>query len=237
MVLPVVGWTIGMANGFKSKHFGVEVGRGLDGVNMSGEFAHTHSVRKFMASWLIMLCLCMPPLIGTKRICGIQVCAVGVAVGWAQVPMQQVGAGVGGDGCTRTWCRSRLVMRGTNPGMLFCVCLVCDQGVSLCARFVVGLGAAMIAGALVTRMYGVGSNVVGKSSPTLCVTLCSVMGILATLWGSPAGRIHSCSGLVRMHWTFISWVAANFLWQEWGHVLFYRVHFFGSCNQFVNDFL
>ena len=102
-------------------------------------------------------------------------------MGRARVPMHRVGAGVGGDGCTITGCQSRLVMRGTNPGMLYCICLVCDQGVSLCARFVVGLGAAMIAGALVTRMSGVGSNVVGTSLPKLCVTLCSGMGILATL--------------------------------------------------------
>ncbi len=55
-------------------------------------------------------------------------------MGQARVPMRWVGAGIGGDDCTGTGRQSHLVMRGTDPGMLCCVRLVCNQGMSLSAH-------------------------------------------------------------------------------------------------------
>jgi hypothetical protein len=118
MVLPVVGWTIGIATCFKSRHVGAAVGRSLEGVKISGELAHTHSVRKFIASWLIMLCLCKPPSIGTKQTRGNQVGAMGVDEGQEHVLMHLVGTIVGGNGLAGTGSRLLRVIGGTNPGML-----------------------------------------------------------------------------------------------------------------------
>jgi hypothetical protein len=56
---------------------------------------------------------------------------------------------------------------GTNLGMLFLVRRACVQGVSQRDRLVVGLGAAIMAGALVTRMRCVGMSAVGMLSSTL----------------------------------------------------------------------
>jgi hypothetical protein len=122
MVLPVVGWTIGIATCFKSRHVGAAVGWSLEGVKISSEFAHTHSVRKFIASWLIMLCSCKPPLIGTKQTRGIPVGATGVDEGWEHVLMRLVGDIVRGDGSTGTGSWLLRVIGGTNPGTLDQVC-------------------------------------------------------------------------------------------------------------------
>jgi hypothetical protein len=118
MVLPVVGWTIGIATCFKSRHFGAAVGQSLEGVKISRDFAHTHSVRKFIASWLIMLCRCKPPLIGTQRTCGNQVGAMGVDEGRERVLMRLVGTIVGGDGLAGTGSWLLRTIGGTDPGML-----------------------------------------------------------------------------------------------------------------------
>ncbi len=63
------------------------------------------------------------------------------------------------------------------PGVLFCVVRKCDRLVDLRTRVVVGLGAAMIGGASVTRRIELG----GVVPFTLCSTLCSMGGIAGTL--------------------------------------------------------
>jgi hypothetical protein len=73
--------------------------------------------------------------------------------------MRGAGGGVGVDGLMGTGRQLTLVIGGTNLGMLFLVRRKCDQGVSRRVRLVVGLGAAMIAGASVTCMSGVGIDV------------------------------------------------------------------------------
>jgi hypothetical protein len=74
-------------------------------------------------------------------------------------------AGIGeGKGCCVDGAR---VMAGTVPGVLFCICLMCVHFVNLRTRWAVGLGAAIIGGALVMRWR------VGTSLATLCSTLCA----------------------------------------------------------------
>ncbi len=118
MVLPVLGGGIDIATCFKSRHVGAAVWRSLEGVKISSEFAHMHSERKFIASWLIMLCRCKPLLIGTKQTRGNQVGATEVDEGWERVLMGLVGTIAGGDGLAGTGSRFLQVIGGTNPGML-----------------------------------------------------------------------------------------------------------------------
>ncbi len=88
-------------------------------------------------------------------------------MGLEQVPMRLVRAGVGGNGSTGTGQWLFLVIGGTNPGMLFLVLRACVQGVSQRDCLVEGLGAAIMAGALVTRVRGVGTSAVGILLSTL----------------------------------------------------------------------
>ncbi len=101
----------------------------------------------------------MPPSIGTNQTRGSRECAAGVDVRWERVAMHGAGGGIGVNGSIGTWHWLTLVICGTDPGMLFLVWHKFDQGVSRRVRLVVGLGAAMIVGASVTRMSGVGVDV------------------------------------------------------------------------------
>jgi hypothetical protein len=67
---PVEECTIGLATCARSKQEGLTFEHSFVGGEMLGEFALTHSVRKLMASWDIMLLCGMLPSMGTKRTCG-----------------------------------------------------------------------------------------------------------------------------------------------------------------------
>jgi hypothetical protein len=140
----------------------------------------------------------MPPLIGAKCTRGIQVDVAGVDVCHERVAMWGADAGIGDNSWMGTGQREPLVICGTNHGMLFLVQCECYQGVSRRGRLVVGLDAAMMAGALVTHVSGVGMDGVGTFLPTLWVTLCSGAGVWATLRGLPRGSSHACTGLVHV---------------------------------------
>jgi hypothetical protein len=71
MLLPVLGWIIGIATCAKLRQEGADFVLSFVGVHISGEFSQTYLVRKFMASCDIKFLLCNPPLTGTKRMCGI----------------------------------------------------------------------------------------------------------------------------------------------------------------------
>jgi hypothetical protein len=104
------------------------------GVNTSGELAHTHLIRKFIASCDIMFLFCNPLLIETKRIHGICVglgMAMGVAVrGDCQGAVTKFGVG------TRTRQRRAMgVISGTLPGTLFQVLFQCVHLVNFKVHF------------------------------------------------------------------------------------------------------
>ncbi len=124
--------------------------------------------------------------------------------------MHLVRAGVGGDGSAGTGQWLFLVIGGTNPWMLFLLRRMCVQGVSQRDCLVVGLGAAMMAGASATRVRGVGMSVVGMPLSTLWATLWSGVGIWVTLWGLLGGSIHLWSGVVNLRLSSAGSKAANF---------------------------
>jgi hypothetical protein len=72
-------WTIGQATCSRSKQEGLAFGRSFLGQYISGELAHTHFMRKLMASCNIMLLYLTPPSIGMKRTLGRWV-GVGIVV-------------------------------------------------------------------------------------------------------------------------------------------------------------
>jgi hypothetical protein len=111
-----------MASCLKSRQLGEVAGHNLSGVKISGECAHTHLVRKLIASWLIIGQLRSPHGTGLNLTRGIHVgasCALGVCVRGGQ---RVAVAGVG-IGWRSTLLRAMLVMIGTLLGMLFCVLL------------------------------------------------------------------------------------------------------------------
>jgi hypothetical protein len=103
------------------------------------------------------------------------------------------------------------IIGGTDPGILFLVRCECILGVDLSARFVVGLCAVMIAGALVMQAIGVVMVSVGTS--TLCSTcgstLCSGGDVCGNFCISPGGKSHLWTGLVRVRLASSSFVAAS----------------------------
>ncbi len=139
MVSPVVGWTIGQATCLRSKQEGFAYGQSFLGQYISGELAHTHSVRKLMASCNIMLLCLTPPSIRMKHTLGRRV-GVGIVVACCiRGDQRGVGAGVTG---ARHLCTPQVIW-GTPMGTLFLVTRECVCLVSLNILFVVGLGAAL----------------------------------------------------------------------------------------------
>ncbi len=128
-------------------------GRSFVGVYRSGDFSHTHSVRKLTASWLIITHDCTPPSIGMNRtfwgvvvpglvnflvdLCGL------VVVG---------GAGVVGASMCRRF--PILTIWGVLPGMLWRVRRECVLTVFFNCLGAVGFGAVIIGGASVIRIIG-----------------------------------------------------------------------------------
>jgi hypothetical protein len=74
---------MGIAICCRSKHDGVDLGLSFAGVHTSGKLAHTHLVRKLMASCEIKFLFCSPLSIGQKRIQGIRVATGGGVAGVA----------------------------------------------------------------------------------------------------------------------------------------------------------
>jgi hypothetical protein len=166
MVLPVIGCIIGIATWAKSKQDGAVLDFNFVGVQMSGEFAQTHSVRKLIACCEIILCCCNPPLIGTNQTCGIRV-GLDVSIGMADlIGVAAHGnccsGGVGIGGSTTMGRGFAFAIGGTLSGILFLVCQECVRFVSFNTHLVVGLGAAMIGGASVMR------------ASTGCGSLCTI---------------------------------------------------------------
>jgi hypothetical protein len=73
MLLPVLGWIIGIATCAKSRQEEADFVLSFVGVHISGKFSQTHLVRKFMDSCDIKFLLLNSPPTGTKRMCRIQV--------------------------------------------------------------------------------------------------------------------------------------------------------------------
>ncbi len=95
MLSPVLERIIGIATCAKLRQEGTDFVLSFVGVHISGKFAQTHSVRKFMASCDVKFLLRNPPLTGTKHVCGIQVGA-GKTFGLAGTTF---GLAVRGDHC------------------------------------------------------------------------------------------------------------------------------------------
>jgi hypothetical protein len=72
---------MGIAICCRPKHDGVDLGLSFAGVNTSDKLAHTHSVRKLMASCKIKFLFCNPPSIVWKCIQGIRVSTGGRVAG------------------------------------------------------------------------------------------------------------------------------------------------------------
>ncbi len=227
-VSPVLGCTIDIATCSKSMHVGVDVGLSLFGVKMSGELAQTHSVRKFIPSWLTMLLLRNPLLIGMNQTfgsCVLSLCFIG-----ARVHGEPHGgtAVIGTWGEIGTWCHCAvLVIKGMLPGMLFCIHCGCVRFVNLRARCIAELGANMTGGAFVIqarfgRWGGWAFALCSRSS----VTLCLGGGTYGTIWRFPCGRIHSWPELVRHHLGSWSWPDDFFSWPEWVHMFAFKWHLF-----------
>ena len=221
MVLPVVGWTIGVAICCRSRPACVDVEFNFDGVQTSGELAQTFSVRKLIASCdTKLLWLHKPPSIGTNRIRGR---TVDVRCRWFFVSVGRLAAsccirvdlrgatvGVGGMVVSTTGIYRRDnagVMMGTLPGTLFRVRRVCVRFVFFNVRFAVGLGAVIIGGAFVIlgKIILVPCTTGGLTCVTLCSTgvigcstLCCGGGTYVSNWTSVRGSIHSCDGAVKV---------------------------------------
>ncbi len=184
----VVGCTIGLATCARSKQEGLAFEHSFVGEKMSGEFAHTHSVRKLIASWDIMLLCWMLPSMGTKHTPGRWVVNGADIVGGVCGDCRGVGVGTAG-----TMGRGRLVacwvILGTLPRVLLRVTRECVCSVNLNVHLVVGLGAVIIGGASVILISGWGG---GASwllvSITLCSTLCSGGRTYGARWRSPGGK-------------------------------------------------
>jgi hypothetical protein len=73
MLLPVLGWIIGIATCTKLRQDEADFVLSFVGVHIFSKFTQTQLVRKFMASCDIKFLLRNPPLTGTKHMCGIQV--------------------------------------------------------------------------------------------------------------------------------------------------------------------
>ncbi len=109
------------------------------------------------------------------------------------------------------------VIGGTVPGTLFCVRLLWTRFVVFSARFVVGFGAFIMAGASDIRRRSCIALISGVV-PTLCsalgATLCwSCVGVptWGTSWISSSGRIHAWHGLERKAGpSGCTFVSANF---------------------------
>ncbi len=173
MVSPVVGCTIGIVTCWKLKDAVVPVsGQSFVGVYISGEFAHTHSVRKLIASWLIIFCNLTPPLIGMKFTFRMCVRITGpVSVTW-QGGRQELMVGVAGVVGTSMWRRFPILMLGgTPPGTLLRVSREC-----VCFVFFNFCGAVRFSAV----MMGEASVIRVNRGNTLCFTLCSST-ILSTL--------------------------------------------------------
>lgn len=157
MVSPVVGCTIGDAICCKSRLEGPDLVFNLFGVQMSGEFAQTHSDKKIIASCDTNVLLRTPPLIGTKRMQGMFVgakCARVLRCKRGDRWGEAMGGGVivWGGSTTEIYLLGNVgVMAGTLPGMLFRVRRECVRLVIFITRFAVGLGAVMMGGAFVIR--------------------------------------------------------------------------------------
>ena len=83
------------------------------------------------------------------------------------------------------------------PGMLLRVNRICDRGVVFNKHLFVGLGAAMMGGAVVIRRMGVG--IFTLCSVGVAVTVCSpgaLGGGGGNRWESSSGKVHSWRGCV-----------------------------------------
>ena len=174
---------MGIATWLRCRHVGGLVGFNLFGVQMSGEFDQTCSVRKLIASFLMSFPDRSPPGIAANLTLGLRRDLRGVAV-------MGGGTGLGHAGACR-------LMAGTLPGMLLRVKRTCKRGVVFNIRLLVGLGAAMMGGAFVMRCREDG--VVTLCSGGVIVTLCSAAALGVSggnRCGSSSGSIHSWRGCV-----------------------------------------
>ncbi len=127
-------------------------GRRFVGVYRSGDFSHTHLVRKLTASWLIIFQDRTPPSIGMNHTFW------GVVVpGLVSFLVDLRGLVVGGAGVIGASMRQRfpiLTIWGVLPGMLWRVRCECVLAVFFNCLRAVGFGAVIIGGASVIRVIG-----------------------------------------------------------------------------------
>ena len=144
-------------------------GRSFVGVYRSGDFSHTHSVRKLTASWLIIFLAHIPPAIGMNRtVRGVVEAGSVNFLGDRRGPVAGGVGVVGGSTCLRF---SVLTMWGVLPGMLRRVSRECVLAVIFNFLGAVGLGAVMIGGASVIRVIGCATLCSSASVSTLCSTV------------------------------------------------------------------
>ena len=125
---------------------------------MSGDFSHTHSVRKLRASWLIIFRDRTPPSIGMN------LTFWGVLGPNFRFDRRGLMVGVSGVvGAAMRRCFPLLMIWGVLPGMLLRVRRECVLAVFFNCLGAVGFGAVIIGGASVIRV-------------TKCSTLCSTEG-------------------------------------------------------------
>ena len=143
-------------------------GRSFVGVYRSGDFSHTHSVRKLIASWLIIFRARIPPAIGMNRtFWGVVVAGSVNFLGDRRGPVVGGVGVVGGSTCLRF---SILTIWGVLPGMLWRVRRECVLAVFFNFLGAVGFGAVMIGGASVIRVIGCATLCSSVSISTLCST-------------------------------------------------------------------
>jgi hypothetical protein len=156
----------------------------------------------------------MPPLIGMNHTCGIQLGTRGLVLSQDCLEQQRGGASLGVCiGAVGTGCRLCVgTIAGTDPRILFRVWCECIQGVLLSSLFVVGLGAVIIARALVMQVRSLGTGGVGVFTlcstlcsalcstlcSTLCFTFCSRGDVRGNRCRSPGSKSHSWTGLIRV---------------------------------------
>ena len=123
------------------------IGQSFVGVYGSGEFSQTHSVRKLIASWLIIFRDRTPPSIGKNR------------TFWGDVlptfRFDHRGLMVGSSGvvgASMRRCFPLLMIGGVLPGMLLRVRRECVRAVFFNCLGAVGFGAVIIGGASVIRV-------------------------------------------------------------------------------------
>ncbi len=167
---------------------------------MSGESAQTYSVRKLIASWLMIFPFLSPPSIGTNCTRDTRVWIVHIAGVGVHGDCQAVDAmGVEGWALITGRCLAVLIIGGTLPGMLFhvrceCVCFVFFNRLGA-----IGFGVVIMAGASVILVRGVSTlccPICSMSPSTFCSTICSGGGMYGWHCKSPGGGSEMWVGCV-----------------------------------------